>query len=657
MENVAIASSTVHRIMSCAGRIRPAHAHPTTWMIRLLVADDPLALLEPQFPNASELSILAGFIRNRRPRERKKAMAVIASWNKVPHRIVTDCLQIPAATALRYLRIFNRGGTASLFFRRRRPCTDTADEKKAIFALLHCPPSLYSINRTSWKMEDLHRVLNRSGQRISYARVRRIIKASGFRWRKAKIVLTSRDPSYDSKLNAIKQILSNLQEDEAFFSIDEFGPFAIKHRQGRKLVGPGETYFVPQRQNSRGWLIITAALELSRNRVTHFYSLKKNTDEMIRMAELLRTEYQACRTVYLSWDAASWHVSKRLFSRIASLNLRPAQDGYLQAPQLASVLFNCEAAASVRRNSLGQKSMLDLTVTQLNAKGSKGADRHLPEGTFEVGSEIVKLVWEILPATQQFALFDPENVPIEAGTNQLFRVPSWLSRYSLDPDTSKSCPAALPPYGSPDQPVPVPINCFYWFKVRGADNCESLSKEVIQVWCQAPIENEDFYAVLVAFHVMKLVATNPNWIWMTYYWTRNDNDAETGSGVKWAAPWRHFHEFSTTAIREEAPVGHKICFNPYLEGTDFNGVKANCLSCHTFSAYSPTASKVNDGTKRGAIYPYALSQRQSDERKYFAGSVQTGFVWSISTNQDLTTAALLTSFQTAIATAILDQPR
>ncbi|MFZ0886404.1 MAG: IS630 family transposase, partial [Candidatus Acidiferrales bacterium] len=240
---------------------------------------------------------------------------------------VTDCLQIPAATALRYLRIFNRGGTASLFFRRRRPCTDTADEKKAIFALLHCPPSLYSINRTSWKMEDLHRVLNRSGQCISYARVRRIIKTSGFRWRKAKIVLTSRDPSYDSKLNAIKQILSNLQEDEAFFSIDEFGPFAIKHRQGRKLVGPGETYFVPQRQNSRGWLIITAALELSRNRVTHFYSLKKNTDEMIRMAELLRTEYQACRTVYLSWDAASWHVSKRLFSRIASLNLRAAQDG------------------------------------------------------------------------------------------------------------------------------------------------------------------------------------------------------------------------------------------------------------------------------------------------------------------------------------------
>lgn len=289
IENVGIAASTVHRIMRCAGRIGPQNACSTTWMIRLLVADNPVALLELEFPNVPELSILAAFIRNGRPRERKKAMVVIASWKKVPNRIVTDCLQIPAATALRYLRIFNRGGTASLFSRRRGRCTDTAGEKSAIFALLHSPPSLYSINRTSWKMEDLHRVLNRNGHRIAYARVRRIIAASGFRWRKAKVVLTSRDPSYDSKLNAIKQILSNLQDDEAFFSIDEFGPFAVRHRGGRKLVGPGETYFVPQRQKSRGWMIITAALELSRNRVTHFYSLKKNTDEMIKMAELLRT--------------------------------------------------------------------------------------------------------------------------------------------------------------------------------------------------------------------------------------------------------------------------------------------------------------------------------------------------------------------------------
>ncbi len=60
---------------------------------------------------------------------------------------------------------------------------------------------------------------------------------------------------------------------------------------------------VPQYQKSKGWLILTAALELSRNQITHFYS-KKNTEEMIKMADLLRAEYHDWRTIYLSWDAA-----------------------------------------------------------------------------------------------------------------------------------------------------------------------------------------------------------------------------------------------------------------------------------------------------------------------------------------------------------------
>jgi len=46
-------------------------------------------------------------------------------------------------------------------------------------------------------------------------------------------------------------------------------------------------------------MILTAALELSRNQVTHFYSHAKNTEEMIKMADLLRTEYcTAARSIY-----------------------------------------------------------------------------------------------------------------------------------------------------------------------------------------------------------------------------------------------------------------------------------------------------------------------------------------------------------------------
>jgi hypothetical protein len=132
--------------------------------------------------------------------------------------------------------------------------------------------------------------------------------------------LTSTDPMYKEKLARIRSILSNLQPDEAFFSIDEYGAFAIKTKSGRTLAPPGVQPTVPQWQRSRGCLLMTAALELSGNQVTHFYSARKNTGEMIRMMDILINEYADRRKLYLSWDAASWHISKQLFARIDAHN-------------------------------------------------------------------------------------------------------------------------------------------------------------------------------------------------------------------------------------------------------------------------------------------------------------------------------------------------
>jgi hypothetical protein len=91
-------------------------------------------------------------------------------------------------------------------------------------------------------------------------------------------------------------------------------------KPGLALCAPGEQRVVPQWQKSRGCLIMTAALELSSNQVTHFYSPRKNTTEMIRMMELLIEKYSDRRKIYLSWDAASWHISKRLHQRVEEHN-------------------------------------------------------------------------------------------------------------------------------------------------------------------------------------------------------------------------------------------------------------------------------------------------------------------------------------------------
>ena len=41
---------------------------------------------------------------------------------------------------------------------------------------------------------------------------------------------------------------------------------------------------------------------------------------MIRMMELLVDTYRDRRKLYLSWDAASWHISKRLYQRVEEHN-------------------------------------------------------------------------------------------------------------------------------------------------------------------------------------------------------------------------------------------------------------------------------------------------------------------------------------------------
>ena len=67
-------------------------------------------------------------------------------------------------------------------------------------------------------------------------------------------------------------------------------------------------------------MIATAALELSTNQLTHFYSEKKNTDEMVRLLDLLISKYREQSRIFFSWDAASWHASRKFFGRVDEVN-------------------------------------------------------------------------------------------------------------------------------------------------------------------------------------------------------------------------------------------------------------------------------------------------------------------------------------------------
>jgi transposase len=298
-------------------RVQAYHAR-SEWMRSLLQNELGADALCHEIGDVPDIGILLHHLYNGRLSDRNRSAVVLAGRYGLSQRMICRVLGIDLRSCSKYLRTFERGGAAALFARHTKSNRKFDDEalKKAIFALLHEPPSNYDINRTTWTMPDLCRVLRKKGKPACPEVIRTITKAAGYRWRKARIVLTSNDPAFSEKLGRIRSILSSLGPDEAFFSIDEFGPFAVKTKPGRMLTAPGKQRVVPQWQKSKGCLIITAALELSGNQVTHFYSKKKNTAEMIRLMETLIDQYRDRRKIYLSWDAASWHVSKQLYKSI-----------------------------------------------------------------------------------------------------------------------------------------------------------------------------------------------------------------------------------------------------------------------------------------------------------------------------------------------------
>jgi transposase len=268
-----------------------------------------------------ELAKLYPHLADKSHHKRARALIIIFYLYGLSRNFIANALWINPRTVKRNVQRYNRSGVDGVFPRRKGPVKWSGPKyRDALFCILHSPPKDYGFNRTTWRTKDLAKVMAWHEMPIGRDRVSAFIRDAGYRYMKARKVLTSNDPHYREKVDHIHQVLSGLKKSERFFSIDEFGPFAVKHQGGRRLVGPGEYPTVPQFQISKGCMIVTAALELSTNQVTHFYSTGKNTVEMIKLLEVLLGQYRDCTRLYFSWDAAGWHASKKFLKKVEEIN-------------------------------------------------------------------------------------------------------------------------------------------------------------------------------------------------------------------------------------------------------------------------------------------------------------------------------------------------
>src|SRR5205823_5376644 len=144
--------------------------------------------------------------------KRNKALSVLGLLGKSSPGDVARTLQLEQRTVMRYWKIYTEKGVKKLLAPSVYAGARFRDEKikEAVLSLLHSPPSIHDINRTSWKLADLLKVLKSQAIKLCKVTIRKVIKATGFKWRKARTVLTSNDPQYREKVDRIKSVLANL---------------------------------------------------------------------------------------------------------------------------------------------------------------------------------------------------------------------------------------------------------------------------------------------------------------------------------------------------------------------------------------------------------------------------------------------------------------
>jgi len=281
-----------------------------------------IATLIPKHDRKAFLTNIAPALNHKSLCYRTRALALTYYLLGVQIPLIAEFLVKSQHAIREFVRRYRSGDFMRLLNRPSKGIkkSERKDLRDRLFAIMHAPPMDYDVNRTTWTIDLLKKMLRNEGVIVGSNTLSKMIRSEGYHFRKTREVLTSNDPDYREKMKRITRILRRLGPNDRFFSVDEYGPFSLRRHGGRRRVRRGEYPTIPQYQKSLGYLIVTAALELSKNQVTHFFSKKKDTEEMITLLRTLIDQYSGCRRVYFSWDAASWHSSKRFLAEVRRVN-------------------------------------------------------------------------------------------------------------------------------------------------------------------------------------------------------------------------------------------------------------------------------------------------------------------------------------------------
>ena len=303
---------------------------------------------------------LLSIVHDRRSRlwEVLKAEIVLRAARGLGHEAIGRVLSCSSTTARRWRLRWEAKGMDGLKDKPRSGAPIRVDPKKVI-ELLHHPPRSFDVNRSTWTCSTLAAVYEAEhGESASKATISRCIRSKGYSFKKAREVLTSNDPQYYEKVHHLLEILHSLGNDQRLFFVDELGPVRVKMHGGRSYMRKDQEKKVPKVQFHKGSICVTGALCATTNQMTWFYCNAKDSKAMIDMIEILFNQYYQMRTLYLTWDAASWHRSEELTGWLDKFNDETTEEGggpkiqFVPLPSNAQFLNIIEAVFSSMKRAI-----------------------------------------------------------------------------------------------------------------------------------------------------------------------------------------------------------------------------------------------------------------------------------------------------------------
>jgi transposase len=293
------------------------------WLLELAHGTYAGERFQSHLPHTTDLQFLLSKLKHGRSRDRKKAATILARKRGISNSLIAKALLSSRKTTRRYYKMYLEAGPEKLFAWNTSRYIDVEahyfERTKRIFEIFHHKPTAFGINRANWTHSALLNAYEQSyGETISRCTLVRILRRAGFRWRKARRVLTSPDPRYHEKLELLLSTLHHLGENEMFFFLDEWGPTQVRKRGGK--AHRNEHVTIPRHQISRGNVSLVGALSATTNQVTWPFLESKDSHAMMDMIEVLFNQYHTKAKLYITWDAVVWHNSGSLLEALDQFN-------------------------------------------------------------------------------------------------------------------------------------------------------------------------------------------------------------------------------------------------------------------------------------------------------------------------------------------------